>query len=211
MQPSNSRRWITGWLAAWQLLASIVAVVPIPVWAQSIDAEPPLVDFQPVGEGVRGDSQVFTATVSDNKGVVSVVLHFRFDSDSLYQTREMQALGSTDIYTTTLESNDADEAVNSIQYYIEAADAAGNRTLEGFAFDPIERLLVDRPLAINEQNSATAADSKSIPAVGMSTGRKVLYGLLGVIVVGALASSSSGGGASSQPGVDVTVVVDPLP
>lgn len=210
MQFFISKRLITGCLAALQLLVCIFTTAPVSVWAQSSDAEPPMVDFRPVAEGVHGDSQVFAATVSDNVGVASVTLHFRLDGESLYETREMQALGNTDIYTTTIETNDAIEAVTSIQYYIEASDAAGNRTLEGFAFDPIERLLVDQQVAIDENSDELSSDSSATPSAGMSTGRKVLYGILGVIVVGALASSSSGGGGSAQPGVNVTVVVDPL-
>lgn len=211
MQFKSSRRWFTGWLAALQLLVSILSIAPLSIWAQSIDVEPPSVDFQPVAEGVRGDSQVFTATVSDDVGVDSVVLHYRLDGDTLFETRLMQALGTTDIYTITIETNDAIEAVMSIQYYIEAYDAAGNRTLEGFAFDPIERALVDQQVTIEQTIQETSTDTATSPSTGMSTGRKVLYGILGVVVVGALASSSSGGGGSAQPGVDVTVVVDPLP
>lgn len=208
MQFFSSKRLFAGWLAALQLIVSIVAVVPVSGWAQTADAEPPLVDFQPVGKGVRGDSQVFTVTVSDNEVVASVILHYRFGEESLYETREMQALGDTDIYTATIVTNDAAEAVISIQFYIEASDAAGNRTLEGFAFDPFERLLVDQELAVAESSEQLPIESSATPSVGISTGRKVLYGILGVIVVGALASSSSGGGV--QAGVDLTVVVDPL-
>ncbi len=211
MYSLTSRRLFTGWLAALHLLVTTFSVVPMTAWGQSVDSEPPLVDFQPVGEGIRGDDQVFTATVSDNVEVVSVTLHFRLDSDSLYDTREMQMLGTTDIYTVTIDTGEAGNEVTAIQYYIEASDAAGNRTLEGFAFDPIERSLTDRPLVETEPiETATAADRAPVGG-GMSTGRKVLYGLLGVIVLGALASSSSGGGGGSSSGVDVTVVVDPLP
>lgn len=212
MHFSNCRRLAVGFLALFHFVVSIFSLTPVSTWAQAVDAEPPVVDFQAVSQGVKGDGQVFTATVTDNVNLVSVLLHFRLDGESLYEIREMKPLGNTDIYTTTIETSDAIEAVDGIQYYIEAVDAAGNRTLEGFAFDPIERALIDRQVAAPEntaQSSSTSAESTI--GSGMSTGRKVLYGLLGVIVVGALASSSGGGGGSSQQGVDVTVVVDPLP
>lgn len=211
MQFSSSRRFFTGCLAALQLFVAVISVAPLSASAQSIDSEPPVVDFQPVDEGVLGESQVFTTTVSDNEGVSSVVLHFRLDSDSAYVAREMQVLSGTDIYTTTIETNDAGEDVTSIQYFIEAKDYSGNRSLEGFAFNPVERLLSVRELATNSGNSNTSGESSSMPSTGMSTRQKVLLGLLGVVVVGALASSSSsGGGGASEPGVDVTIVVDPI-
>lgn len=211
MQPTSRRRLFTACLAALHLLVSVASIAPISVWAQSLDSAPPVVEFQPVDEGIRGESQVFTATVSDNESVRSVVLHYRFSGDSRYETRAMQAMENTDVYRATVETKDATEGVNSIQYFIEATDDAGNRTLEGFAFNPIERLLVVEQVAVDNAGSNVAADSSPIPATGMSTRRKVLYGLLGVVAVAVLASaSSSDGGSGSEEGVELTVVVEPL-
>lgn len=212
MQFSSSKRFFSGCLAALQMMVAVVSVAPVSTWAQAVDSEPPVIDYQPVEEGIAGDGQVFTASVSDNQGVRSVILHYRLDAVGPYESRDMQLLSGTDIYTTTIETRDAAPGVSAIQYFIEASDNAGNRTHEGFAFVPNERVLLAQPSVIAE-NPGTPASSTSTPAVGMSTQKKILYGVLGVVAVAALASassSSSGATSSEEPGVDLTVVVDPL-
>lgn len=177
----------------------------LPAHAQDLDSSPPVIESRIVEQGFRGENQVFTATVSDDRAVASVVLFYRTDTDAVYQNRRMQELGSTGIYSTTLPT---DGETQVIQYYLEAMDEAQNRTLQGFAFDPMERELVARNVPVAQTQTA-----EEPPAEGMSTGRKILYGVLGLAVVGALASAGGGGGGGSSPeeGVDVTIVVEPLP
>lgn len=202
MQSAIQRRVLTLTLSILHVIMQVVLVLPRDSWAQELDTDPPVIEFKPVAEGVKGDSQVFTATVTDDRSLESVVLHYRTDGESLYQNREMEALGSTAIFTTTIVT---DERTDVIQYYIEATDAAGNRTLQGFAFDPVERTLVERATEVAE------APPQVVPG-GMSTRSKILYGVLGVVVVGALASAAGGGGGGGEsPQVDVTIEVDPLP
>ncbi len=205
MQSLLQSRFLTMTLAGLQVFLQVMLVMPTKAWSQDLDSSPPVIESRAVEQGFKGETQVFTATVTDDRGVASVFLHYRLDGESVYQDRRMEQLGSTSIYSTSL-STDSD--VDAIQYYIEATDLAENRTLQGFAFDPIERQLVDR--------AVPAADVPAVeaPAPGMSTGRKVLYGVLGLVVVGALASAaggSSSSGGSSEPGVDVTIVVEQLP
>lgn len=205
MHMKNYRRVLTHLLALLHLMMSLMWILPATsAHAQSAaDSEPPVIDFEAVSEGYAGDSQVFTATVSDDTNVEVVTLYYRFSEDALYANRIMSPLGSSGIYTTTIETDVAPAGTTSIQYYMEALDSAGNRTLQGFAFDPIERELVDTPVAV--------AESASAPVVaGMSTGRKIVYGVLGLVVVGAIASSAGGGGGS-DPGVPVTINVQELP
>ena len=147
---------------------------------------------------------MFSATVSDDRDVADVLLHYRLDDESVYQNRTMTPIGSTGIFTTTLK---IDDTVDTIQYYIEATDKAGNRTLQGFAFDPIERQLVERQVP-----AAQLSREEEEPAQGLSTGRKILYGVLGLVVVGALASAAGGSGSGgSSATVPVTITVGPLP
>ena len=203
MQFLIQRRWLTVALVALQMFMQVALVMPSQAWAQTLDTDPPQIDFKPVVEGLKGDSQVFSATVTDDREVASVLLHYRLDSESVYQNRAMSPIASTGIFSTTLK---VDDAVETIQYYIEATDRAGNRTLQGFAFDPIERQLVER------QVPAAQVTREVEPAQGMSTGRKILYGVLGLVVVGALASAAGGSdsGGSTQT-VPVTITVGPLP
>jgi hypothetical protein len=202
MQSIFHGRVSTMTLAVLYLVAQLTMAMPSNSWAQNLDTDPPVIDFNPVDKGIVGESQVFTAAVTDDNGVRSVVLHYRLDGESLYQDRKMELLGNSGIYTTTVAT---EENVKTIQYYIEATDLAGNRTLQGFAFDPVERQLAPRPAPIIATPVAEAD-------TGMSTREKVLYGVLGLVIVGALASAAGGGGGGgSEPQVDVTIISDPLP
>ncbi len=204
MQFFIQRRLLSVTLIVLQLFMQVTLVMPSRSWAQTLDTDPPRIDFKPVVEGLKGDSQVFSATVSDDREVADVLLHYRLDDESIYQNRTMAPIGSTGIFTTTLK---IDDTVDVIQYYIEATDKAGNRTLQGFAFDPIERQLVERQVP-----AAQLAREEEEPVQGLSTGRKILYGVLGLVVVGALASAAGGsdsGGSSAT--VPVTITVGPLP
>lgn len=178
--------------------------MPGMVNAQSTDIEPPVIEFEAVSSGNAGDSQVFAATVADNTQIASVTLYYRFAESTAYQNRPLNMLGSSGIYTVTISSEELPPSATFIQYYIEAFDAAGNRALQGFAFDPIERQLV------TPQAPVAQATNEPVEASGMSLNRKLLYGAVGLLVVGVLASAAGGGGSSSA-GVPVTVVVDQLP
>lgn len=209
MQFSRYRRFFTSFLAVLHLLVSIASIAPHTAYAQVVDTVPPVINLEPVDNGFLGQNQIFTAMVTDDQTINSVILYYRLTGSAEYRTLEMQAPSGGDVYTATVEASTLDESISSIQYYIEAKDVAGNRTLQGFAFNPLERVLSIQEPPLN----ANAQDDSSLLS-GLSIGQKVLIGLLGVVVVGALvasSSSSSGGGGSSEPGVDVTIIVDPIP
>ena len=117
----------------------------------------------------------------------------------------MSLLGDSGIYTVKLESAELPDQANLIQYYLEATDIVGNRALQGFAFDPLERLLVSESVA------AVPPASEPFVSGSLSLTRKVIYGAVGLLLVGVLAAASGGGGSGSSAGVPVTVVVDQLP
>ncbi len=133
MQFFIQRRLLTVTLVALQMFMQVALVMPSQSWAQTLDTDPPRIDFKPVVEGLKGDSQVFSATVSDDREVADVLLHYRLDDESVYQNRTMTPIGSTGIFTTTLK---IDDTVDAIQYYIEATDKAGNRPCRGLRLTP---------------------------------------------------------------------------
>ena len=178
--------------------------MPGVVNAQSTDIEPPVIEFEAVSSGNAGDSQVFAATVADNTEIASVTLYYRFAESTAYLNRPLNMLGNSGIYTATISSEELPPAATFIQYYIEAFDTAGNRALQGFAFDPIERQLVTPKAPVAQ------VTNEPVETTGMSFNRKLLYGAVGLLVVGVLASAA-GGGSGSSAGVPVTVVVDQLP
>ena len=173
-------------------------------WAQDLDAEPPVIEMEIVTEGVRGETQVFSTTVTDNVAVTSVMFHFRYDGDSDYSSAEMTLIPNTSVYTASVEPGPV--SANAIEYYVEARDGGDNRTLQGFSFDPLDRALVSA--------DAIAASASGEIETSLTTSRKIIYGVLGLLVVGALAAASGGssGDSSGGPGPDVPtqIVVEPF-
>ena len=210
----ESRRLLASFVAIVHLCVGSLLAVATPVSAQTADAEPPSIEFERVDEGIAGDTQVFSANVTDDREIDVVTLYYRLGSSEPYQSVAMIALAGTSIHTATVATEGSDATV--VQYYIEARDTAGNRSIQGFAFDPIERQLVQpgQPLATGPVDDAVPAPIKP----GRSTGRKIFYGVLGALAVGALAAavSSGGGGGGGSPAADgadtipLTITVDPL-
>lgn len=188
MKTLSTRRFTAVLLIFFQLSMGLLTTVPGLVQAQTTDVEPPIIEFEAIRSGTSGDSQVFAATVIDNVAVQSVNLFYRFDDSSDYQSRLMNMLGSSGIFTITLDSQEVPESTETIQYYLEAFDGVGNRTLQGFAFDPLERQLVSVTEII------VVPPTEPVRTDGISLNRKFLYVAIGVLAVGVLASSSGGEG-----------------
>lgn len=211
---SATRRLLCCFVAITHVTVTSLLWSPSTALAQSVDVEPPTIEFERIERGVLGDTQVFSTTVLDDREVAEVTLHYRFGADAPYESVSMIALAGTSIHTasipTTLDTNP------NLQYYLEARDTSGNRSIQGFAFDPLERQLV----AAESTEPAAVAQNSAPPIAtdGISTGRKVFYGILGVIAVGALAAAAggSGGGGGNELSADdpntipLTITVDPL-
>lgn len=205
------RNWLkritSVFVAAAHLLLSVVMVAPGLVHAQSVDVDPPVIELEVVNEGVRGETQVFSATASDNNDISSMTLHYRLGSASNYDSVPMSQIAGTSIYTASVDT--ANASVDLIQYYMEARDSGGNRTVQGFAFDPFERTLVDDQTVFAEAPAETGAVVPAVVPPRMSTQRKVVYGVLAALLVGGLAAASrgsSGGGGGEE--TDLTIIVD---
>jgi len=141
MRRARFSKFTSTFIALTHLVFSVLVAAPGLVHAQSADTEPPVIEFELVEQGVRGETQVFSATVTDDNAVSSMTLHYRFVNDSAYIAAPMSLIQGTDIYTASIDTNGS--TASAIQYYMEARDAGGNRTVQGFAFDPFDRVLVD--------------------------------------------------------------------
>lgn len=213
MKYSTPRRLAAQLLICLPISLSCVLLYSTPLAAQSLDTEPPKITFDTVEEARKGDSQVFTVTATDNVGIESLDIFYRTNPERQYTIASMSKVGSTDLYSFTLRASAISGSVDVIQYYIEAKDAEGNRTLQGFSFDPLERVLLERPAATVAD--VAQPDTESTSLIGsLSTTQKILYGVLGVVVVGALVSAANSGGddggSSSATGVPLTITVAPL-
>ncbi len=203
MTTSNVRRFTTVAISVFHLLTMTLFSISNTAWAQNLDSEPPVIELEIVNEGVRSETQVFSATVTDNIAVTSVMLNFRYDGERSYSSASMTQIPNTSIYTVSLDPGPIN--ANAIEYYVEARDAGDNRTLQGFSFDPLDRALV---------TADAVTSSVDTQGTSLSTNRKIIYGVLGLLVVGALAasSSSSSGGSTGGPGPDVPtqIIVEPF-
>lgn len=210
------RRKLACLLAALHILMSSVGLCVPQVHAQTLDTEPPDVGFDAVDESRKGDSQVFTVTATDNESIQSVVIFYRLGPDATYQATDMTRIGATDLYTLTIPAESIPQSVELIQYYIEAKDQAGNRTLQGFSFDPAERVLVDFG-STNAVNTSPQTEEQAEPEPrsesvlgSLSTTQKVVYTALGVIVVGALIAAAGSDSEGSAQTTQVTLTVPAL-
>ena len=204
------RKFTSSLVAVLHLVFSVLVVMPSLSHAQAVDVEPPTIDLEVVNEGVLGETQVFSATVADNNELLSMTLHYRLGTEGSYQSVPMSAIAGTSIYTASVDTANASSSI--IQYYMEARDTGGNRTVQGFAFDPFERTLVEESPAIVADSSTTVPAVVPVTSQPMSNRKKILYGVLGVLIVGGIASSvggSSGGGSPAPAGdVELTILVD---
>lgn len=162
-------------------------------YAQSdlIDVEPPLIEHA-ITDAVEASSrQSFVATVVDDAELDNVSLYYRFQDDPAYGVVPMQRVSYSSTYIAHIPTN-LDDARN-IEYYIQAQDKAGNRTVRGYAFNPLLRE-INRPLAAVEP-APTSASTSMFESIGKR--KTALYVVLGVLAVGAIASSVDSG---SDPG-----------
>lgn len=182
-------------LAVWWVLC---AAVPQPLHAQAgVDTEPPSVRVDPLAEAPADQRQVFTARVSDNRSLERVRLHHRREGEQRFATVPMRALGSSGFYSVTIATDPAD--LRPIEYYFEARDAANNRTVSGFSFDPYRRTLA-APTARAERPvpTPTAQTSRDRPNWWM-----IALGVLAAgAVIAAASDSDDGGGMPAGPGID---------
>jgi len=164
------------------------------------DAIAPVVKHDPPKEQSRaGESLTISATVTDNVGVGSVTLFFRVSGQESYQRVDMRRLGSSDVYTATLEAGEVHEP--GIEYYIQASDTAGNTLLHGYSFSPL-KVGVAAPAAAPAATAAAAAEKPPAgkPALKKSEGPNWLLIGLGVVAVAALAGGGGGGGGGTDTG-----------
>jgi hypothetical protein len=184
-------------------LLGLLLVLPVALQAAAVDAIAPVVKHDPVASEVgAGTPLTISATVTDNVGVAKVTLFFRARGENDYERLAMQRIGNTDMFIATLDTDDVREP--AFEYYIEAADAAGNILLVGYALSPLIVSVTESRFAATEEPAPAppAAKSSAKPATW-------LWVLMGVGVA-ALAVGASGGGGGSSDRSDV-VIDGPLP
>ena len=178
--------------------------LPHPAFAQNApDTRAPTIELEALERGVADRSQVFTVRASDERGLASVSLYHRREGRQPYTRSDMRALGESGYFTVAIPTDPED--LRAIEYYVQALDENGNRTVEGFAFEPFRREL-DPATAPNAPvgRAAREADAEPIAEDGRSR-RRWWSVALGVIAVGAIATLARDG---DEDGATAPLVVE---
>ncbi|MFK7853525.1 MAG: hypothetical protein AB8B79_05405 [Granulosicoccus sp.] len=186
---------------------AITVVFSNGAFAQSTerDFEAPIIEHEQIDGGTSGDVETFVATVVDNDELQSVSLFYRYSGEADYVELVMQPVASSSYYSAKVDTAEAKEAAESIEYYIRAEDVSGNLVLKGFVFEPLVRSLI-MPIAMapEEQPITSAVDPAPAPAPVAKPARKInwLYVALGALVIGGVAAGASGGDSGGGGGTN---------
>ena len=174
------------------------------VLAQAIDVSAPKINHTVVPSGTAGDSLLIEAQVTDNVGVASVVLFYRFKGDSEFQELPMSLEGG-DQYAALVPTEAGFET--DLEYYIEAADAGGTKTTRGLSFDPLTVSLLpgaeEQPVEAEPVETPVVAETAPVeseaPVVPKPKSRTLWYVVGGVLLLGIAAAAAGGGGGDDDP------------
>lgn len=191
------------WLA---LVQSLILFPPQAVaQTQNYDYEPPLIEPEVVAEADANYRQTFIATVVDDVELVYVNLFYRFVGEATYQRINMVQVSRSSSYIAHIPTDP--KLGLDVEYYIEASDTSGNRTLHGYAFSPKLRVVID------PNGGVIAGVVLDTEATDVGKSKTVWYVVGGVLLLGLLAGlaggDSGGGGSDCIDGTcDVTLTLD---
>lgn len=178
-----------------------------------VDVDPPLIEHEVTPQAVADIRQTFVATVVDDGELDSVIFFYRFAGETDFTRYVMAPLSASSTYTAQIPTEP--KTYKAIEYYIQARDLSGNRTVRGYTFSPLIREILPAGEAGSAGPQATVGgvvvgDKKSTSGIS-----KILYVVGGVLLLGLLAGvSSSGGGGSSCPSTGCIVpftIHSPIP
>ena len=200
-----------------------------------VDLEPPLIEHEALPEAEAAERQSFAAQVVDDRELASVRLYWRYAGETGFESEAMRRVSSSSTWVADVPT--PPEETRAIEYWIEARDAGGNRTVRGFAFSPLVRRIArpagsvaggdggtSGPARPRESRRGVPTGGAPEPATEARGGRTALWVVLGAVglalVVGLAASGGGGGGGggggSPDPvggcdadGCDVTITFDP--
>lgn len=182
-----------------------LGLLTLNVHAQSADVQAPTIELEEIENGIAGETQTFTASVTDDQQLVSVILYHRLAGDENYLSTEMMPISGSAVYSASVVITTDDP--RDIEYYIQAEDFGGNKALKGFAFDPLTRQISADVVAV--------ATITQPPAATMSRNRKIMWGVLGILALGLIVSqansdSDDGGGTPATTETPIEIEVNPL-
>jgi len=175
----------------------------------SPDIRSPVIELNVLAESPTDTTQVFTAQVIEDKLLKDVFLYHRRAGKIPFNPVAMEQVGDTNNYSVVLETDPTD--LRAIEYYIQARDDAGNRTVEGFAFDPYTRVLIENDAVINAEVAPTNTTTEpATTTTSAKSGVRWWHIVAGIVVVGAVASLASGDESGDPPANPANTVTVPL-
>ncbi len=182
------------------------------------DIQSPIIEIEAVVEADAGNTQVFTALVADDRLLKDVTLYHRRAGRQAFDRAVMLPRGIAGYYSVELATDPAD--LRSIEYYVQARDQGGNRSISGFAFDPYQRMinanntqaepLAELTTATEPVARATATPIDVAPKPEKKSSNTKWWAIGLAVVVGAVVASSGGSSSDGPARTDLTINL-PLP
>ena len=201
VRTTRSSKSVVQHLALVWLLAMVLSIISTQsVFGQSIDTVAPIIELEELAEGEADLTQVFTVLIAEDVLLRDAALYYRREGQLPFTPAPMQALGDTGYYSVSIPTDKTD--LRTIEYYVQARDEAGNRTVSGFAFDPYQRRLKPSSKITSSSSTQTTVQPTPTPPEEPNAPpllkQRWVQVTLGVVAVGILASMASGGGSDSQ-------------
>jgi hypothetical protein len=201
VRTTRSSKSVVQHLSLVWLLVMILSVISTQsVFGQNIDTVAPIIELEELAEGEADQTQVFTVLIAEDVLLRDAALYYRREGQLPFTPAPMLALGDTGYYSVSIPTDKTD--LRTIEYYVQARDEAGNRTVSGFAFDPYQRRL--KPSSKITASPSTQTTVQPIPTTSEDHNvppllkQRWVQVTLGVVAVGILASMASSGGSDSQ-------------
>lgn len=204
---NRARAMQTGIFIRFVLLMLLLYSAAMPSLAQDADTVPPIIELEELIDGVADRSQVFTVQIAEAEGLLDAILYHRREGQLPFTPAPMKAIGSTGFFSVSIPTDSSD--LRTIEYYVQARDLAGNRTVSGYAFAPYKRTLKPSMKPLQQSGSATGSTARlpagSQPPAERQTSdlppllqRRWVQITLGILAVGAVASLAKDDGRDSQ-------------
>lgn len=178
-------------------LLAVLALSPLQAQERTPDTRAPLIVIETLEEAAADTTQTFGARVSDDRALAGVALYHRREGQEAFVRTPMRPRGASGDFAVAVPTDPED--LRPIEYYLQALDESGNRTVSGFAFDPLVRRL--RP----GEPRAAAAPEPAAPPIASSGNARWWTLALGVLAVGTLAALADDGGGDGGDTVPLTV------
>lgn len=178
------------------LVLSVSTLSLKPAMGQSIDTVGPVIELEELAEGEADQTQVFTVLIAEDTLLRDATLYYRRQGQLPFTPAPMQALGDTGYYSVSVPTDNTD--LRTIEYYVQARDTSGNRTVSGYAFDPYQRRLqpsskipTDAADQTTVQPTPAPSEEASVPPLLRQRWVQITLGVVAVGILASLASSES--------------------